>query len=274
MVNSFVAKKDLDTEMTVVRNEFEMRRERPRARSCTSACCRRRSCWHNYGKSTIGTRADIENVPIERLQAFYRKYYQPDNAVLVVAGKFDEAKALDAGQSASSARIPRPTAEARHDLHRRADAGRRAQRDAAPRRRRAARRRGYHVPPGTDPPTPRPSDVLEQILADTPSGRLLQGAGRNQEGDRRSAATHGAARSRRPDVRRRRSARTVARGRATRSSQTLDDAAGATPITEEEVERARATICSRTSSSLLNSADRVGLSSASGRRWATGGCSS
>ena len=29
-----------------------------------------------------------------RLQAFYRKYYQPDNAVLIVAGKFDEAKTL------------------------------------------------------------------------------------------------------------------------------------------------------------------------------------
>ena len=29
MVNSFIARKDLDTEMTVVRNEMEMRRERP-----------------------------------------------------------------------------------------------------------------------------------------------------------------------------------------------------------------------------------------------------
>src|SRR5207244_11680837 len=50
--------------------------------------------WHNYGKSTIGARSDIENVPIERLQAFYRNYYQPDNSILVVAGKFDEAKTL------------------------------------------------------------------------------------------------------------------------------------------------------------------------------------
>ena len=50
--------------------------------------------WHNYGKSTIGNRSDIENVPIERLAAFYQKYYQPDNALLIVAGKFDEAKAL------------------------------------------------------------------------------------------------------------------------------------------------------------------------------------
>ena len=47
--------------------------------------------WHNYGKSTVGARSDIENVPIGRLQAFYRKWYQPDNAILVVAGDFDES---------------------------------------------------------------------------------------------------------------------------------------------------------------------------------------
>ena len=51
--------------------------------------------WHNYGKSTIGNRTDIERVPIDNLQAFYKKYYQPDNCVLVVAGKFDAAKALE-----------------------------------------------------------------------------------------------------------------------------------------------------------------------------------
>src|SRR5207237_744377 len=50
--------------------------------------------WHGYGRSTIGSRSDIEHVPIDRLQAFYRKYYQPDNAMLVVAGKFEEAKTV------------------------------------------------------------------------------------------------------------------------------------------------------------------------------------
>src|SRR6266853_1620015 len=41
--------------------------------------------WHNYGKEPIGARSDVERVNIERLQAFYRTYYQPDNAVLVIA---------------------------------------------------------------------------------------------------------------------------------------------------------------------------------------------
>ena len=63
--------------------------------------------WHNYGKSVIGSRADIEKVPIERLAAFYKKYYQPDNAVLVIAGRFDEGKAL-AMVAETLGAIPRP----------------------------------------------------------------------------------------------------------------------------------------------------------------------
>ena len=93
MVNSFISKKDLDSEMTVVRNEYESGENQPfqvmlkRMQSVAYD-------WHNYGNSTIGNRSDIENVKIENLQAFYRMYYQPDNAVLLVAGKFDETKVL------------------------------------------------------------------------------------------------------------------------------------------------------------------------------------
>ena len=93
MVNSNVAKKDLDSEMTVVRNEMESRENNPggvlfeRLRSTAFL-------WHNYGKSTIGARSDVEGVPIERLQAFYRQWYQPDNATLIIAGRIDPAETL------------------------------------------------------------------------------------------------------------------------------------------------------------------------------------
>ncbi len=93
MVNSFIARKDLDSEMTVVRNEFEMGENSPEdillERVFATAYL-----WHNYGKSTIGARSDIEHVPIERLQAFYRNFYQPDNAVLTISGHVDEGKTL------------------------------------------------------------------------------------------------------------------------------------------------------------------------------------
>jgi zinc protease len=93
MVNSFIAQKDLDSEMTVVRNEFEMGENNP-MRILSERIMSTAYLWHNYGKSTIGSREDIERAPIDRLQAFYRKYYQPDNAVLIVVGKFDEPKTL------------------------------------------------------------------------------------------------------------------------------------------------------------------------------------
>jgi zinc protease len=107
MVNMRMDKSLLDTEMTVVRNEFERGENNPQEileeRVIATAYL-----WHNYGKSVIGSRADIEKVPIDRLAAFYRKYYQPDNAVLVIAGQFDPAKALQYVAD-TCGKIPRPT---------------------------------------------------------------------------------------------------------------------------------------------------------------------
>src|SRR5204863_6198159 len=93
LVNCFVKRENLVTEMTVVRNEFESGENNPEyilSQRMYAVAFE----WHNYGKSTIGNRSDIERVPIERLQAFYKKFYQPDNVLLIIAGKFDEAKAL------------------------------------------------------------------------------------------------------------------------------------------------------------------------------------
>ena len=94
LVNSFIRREDLISEFTVVRNEFERGENSPQAVLSQRVAAVAYE-WHNYGKSTIGNRSDIERVPIDNLQAFYRKYYQPDNVVLVVTGQFEEAKALE-----------------------------------------------------------------------------------------------------------------------------------------------------------------------------------
>jgi len=93
MVNSSILASELAKEMTVVRNEFERGENSPRrilSQRMTAVAFE----WHNYGKATIGNRADIERVPVDRLRAFYRKYYQPDNAMVIVAGKFKPDHAL------------------------------------------------------------------------------------------------------------------------------------------------------------------------------------
>ncbi|HEY5896385.1 MAG TPA: pitrilysin family protein, partial [Burkholderiales bacterium] len=71
MVNSRVSRHDLDSEMTVVRNEFEMG-ENNAGGVLLQRMQQIAFPWHNYGNPVIGERADIERVPIDRLQAFYR----------------------------------------------------------------------------------------------------------------------------------------------------------------------------------------------------------
>lgn len=106
MINATILQTDLDKEFSVVRNEFEIGENNPdgvlQERILSAAYV-----WHNYGKSTIGSKEDIERVKANRLRVFYEKYYQPDNSTLIIAGKFDEKKALQyVGQFFGA--IPKP----------------------------------------------------------------------------------------------------------------------------------------------------------------------
>jgi zinc protease len=171
LVHSSIKREDLASEMTVVRNEFE------RGENAPSSVLGKRImaaayAWHNYGKATIGNRSDIERVPVEKLQAFYRKYYQPDNAMVVVAGQFDEARALALIHTYFGA-IPRPqrqlettyTEEPEQDGERLV----------------TLRRVGhvgavgvvYHIPAGPHSDFPA-LQVLANILGTQPSGRLYK----------------------------------------------------------------------------------------------------
>ena len=109
MVNSFVSYDDLQSEFTVVRNEME-RGENSPARMLDQRVRAAAYEWHNYGNSTIGARSDVEGVDIGRLQAFYRTYYQPDNATLIVAGDFDPHQAAEIIADSFGA-IPAPQRE-------------------------------------------------------------------------------------------------------------------------------------------------------------------
>ena len=97
LLNSTILAEHLAAEMTVVRNEFE-RGENDPNRILMQRIASNAFEWHNYGKTTIGNRTDIERVPIANLRDFYRKYYQPDNLMLVIAGKFDNEKAIQLSQ--------------------------------------------------------------------------------------------------------------------------------------------------------------------------------
>jgi len=171
MVNSYVRKEDLDSEMTVVRNEFEAGENNP-MRILQQRVFSIAFDWHNYGKSTIGNRADIERVPIGKLKAFYRRYYQPDNAVLVVAGQFDRDKGLQLIQKYFGA-IPKPERELDNTY---------TEEPSSDGERIVILRRvgevsavivAYRMPAG--PHVDFPSiDVMSDILTNVPSGRLYK----------------------------------------------------------------------------------------------------
>ena len=169
MINSFIARKDLDSEMTVVRNEYEKGENDPADvlfKRLLSAMYQ----WHAYGKETIGARSDIENVRIENLKAFYRTYYQPDNAVLIIAGHFDVDRTLKLIAD-TFGRIPKPkrelppqwTVEPTQDGEHAVTVRRKGDTQIV--------LVGYHIPAGRSTDTVALSAVAD-ILAQTPSGRL------------------------------------------------------------------------------------------------------
>ena len=198
MVNSLIAKEDLDSEMTVVRNEMESGENSP-SRILMQKMQAAAFQWHSYGKNTIGARSDVENVDIGQLRAFYHQYYQPDNAVLIVAGKFDPQATL-ADIEETLGKLPKRT-RATARVHGGTGAGRRTLGDAAPRGRHAAGR--GHVS--------HPRRRQRRLRAAGPGrhhpGRYafrppVSRTGAHQNGLGRVRLHHGAARSRPGHVRR------------------------------------------------------------------------
>lgn len=177
MVNARLIQRDLwdaetgKGEMSVVRNEFEMGENDP-VRVTVQRTMATAYEWHNYGKSSIGARTDIENVSIPRLRHFYETYYQPDNAVLVVAGKMDEMKTL-AFINETLGLIPRPSRRLPKSYT--LDPAQDGERNVT------VRRSGdvqvlvaaYHIPAASDPQFAA-IEVLGKVLSDEGSGRLFK----------------------------------------------------------------------------------------------------
>ncbi|MFZ6645652.1 M16 family metallopeptidase [Undibacterium sp. TJN25] len=236
MVNSRISGEDLKTEFSVVRNEMEKNEN-----SFTSALIAHVTSaayqWHNYGKSTIGARTDVENVNIPRLKAFWRKYYQPDNATLIIAGSFDNSQALtQVSQQFGRIARPRRTIETTYTL----DPVQDGERDVTVRR--VGESQGiaalYHTVPAAHPDYVA-TEVLALILADSPGGRLYKAL---VEKKKATDVYPWAANMEEPGF--------LLLGANLRSEQNLAEAKktmldtiegfAASPVTQEELDRARA----------------------------------
>jgi zinc protease len=254
MVNSFVRQEDLDSEMTVVRNEWEMGENSPFGvmyKRTFGAAFQ----WHNYGRSTIGERSDLESVSIERLRDFYRRYYQPDNAILVVAGNFDAQRALELTRQ-TFGRIPRPERRLEDTYTREpVQDGERTV---------TVRRTGelnlltalYRTAPGAHDDF-APTQLAAHVLTDAPSGRMHQALVESGKAARVGGYLFPL---REPGA--------LFLNVEVRREQSLDEAReaflaaveglAAQPVTEEELERARAALL-RQMQLAYNNSERIAL---------------
>jgi zinc protease len=254
MVNSFIKKEDFDKEFSVVRNEFEMGENNPFAvlYKHTMAAA---YIAHSYGRPVIGNKSDVERVTMDKLQAFYHKYYQPDDAVLTVAGKVDEAQVV-ALVNQYFGKIPRPsrtltptyTVEPVQDGERLTVV------------RRVGEIQGiftvYHTPDGGNSDQPA-LDVLANILGEQSSGRLYKAMVDNKKATQVFA---NAMQYNEPGL--------IMFGAILNKTDSLDDARNTMlatisgvvkePPSKEEVDRAKARLEKEVDMELRNS-ERVGL---------------
>ena len=93
MRGAIIVEEDRQSEMTVVRNEFERGENSPQ-RVLDQHIWSMAFQAHPYHHSTIGWKSDIENMPIEKLKEFYDIYYWPNNATVSIVGDVDTKEGL------------------------------------------------------------------------------------------------------------------------------------------------------------------------------------
>ena len=133
---------------------------------------------HPYRWPTIGWMSDIESFGVEDCQAFYRTYYAPNNATLVVVGDVQPERALSKLQEAYGSYQPAPIppppcvaeppqrAEKRLEVTKLTPTGK--------------LNIGYHSPALKDPDH-LPLSVLSEVLFGGRSSRLVKALVRDEE---------------------------------------------------------------------------------------------
>ncbi|MDM9380782.1 pitrilysin family protein [Chlorogloeopsis sp. ULAP01] len=95
MENALLDAEQLASEKRVVISELQGYDNDPEYR-LSQAVLRAAFPKHPYGLPIGGTKADVEKFQVQQLQKYYKEFYSPDNAVLIIVGDFDTAKTLTA----------------------------------------------------------------------------------------------------------------------------------------------------------------------------------
>jgi predicted Zn-dependent peptidase len=107
MQNSLFDPAQHQKEMTVVRSEYEGGENNPGS-ALTKAVRLAAYQVHPYRWTTIGFRADIENISRDEMFAYYKRHYVPNNATIVMVGDFNTAAALALVRKYFGSMSPKP----------------------------------------------------------------------------------------------------------------------------------------------------------------------
>jgi zinc protease len=125
-----------------------------------------------YKHSTIGSMDDLNHASLQEVQSFFKTYYAPNNAVLVLVGDFDSEDALAKVQKYFGS-IPQEPAPPKVDLSEDAHYGERRETIYDPLAREPQIIEAYHIPPGNTPEN-YAAHALATILSSGQSSRFYE----------------------------------------------------------------------------------------------------
>jgi zinc protease len=170
MVNSLIDPAQMKSEMTVVRSELEGGENNPET-------LLDRGVWaaayevHPYHWPVIGWRIEVENVPRDVLYAYYKRYYGPNNATVVIVGDINTDRALAMVRQYFGSIKPIPTPPPVYSQEPQQHGERRVVVNRAGNL--SYLEMAYHIPEGKHPDF-YAFDVLSQIMSAGRTSRLYQ----------------------------------------------------------------------------------------------------
>src|SRR5690606_36173737 len=98
----------LDEQRGVVKNEKRQREDRPFGRVWERIATNTYPAGHPYSWEVIGSMQDLDAATLDQVHAWFRNYYGPNNAVLVIAGDVETQAVLRRVQHYFGAIAPNP----------------------------------------------------------------------------------------------------------------------------------------------------------------------
>ena len=90
MINLKLDEKEIESEIKVVKEERRLRTDDNPISKTFEKIMINAYGMNDYGIPIIGTMNDIDATTKEDLRNWYDRYYQPENAIVIIAGNFDK----------------------------------------------------------------------------------------------------------------------------------------------------------------------------------------